>query len=133
MKTGAETMKGVKLKNKKIKKPATLRVAVARLEKAVAKLAADFVAQNERNFQYFASKEELREVRENMMTKEDGRIMENRIMTILDAMNKTLLTLATELTANVGAHERFDERLNSHEYRLKRLESHFRFPIPVVA
>jgi len=133
LKTGVETMKGVKLKNKKIKKPATWREGFARLEKAIDKLSADFVAQNERNFQYFASKEELREVKENMMTKEDGRIMENRIMTLLDTINKNFINMQTEQVANVGAHERFDERLNSHEYRLKRLESHFRFPLPVAA
>jgi hypothetical protein len=78
-----------------------------------------FNEQNERNLKCFATKDELQEIKENMMTKAD----KNEIMTILDKINKTLIDIKTELAANVGAHERYDERFNDHEERLRYLEA----------
>ena len=82
-----------------------------------------FDEQNDRNLKYFATKDEMKEefrkVREEMMTKKD----KNEIMTILDSIVKTLIDIKTELAANVGAHERYDERFNDHEERLRYLEA----------
>jgi len=82
---------------------------------AFAKAAVNLVTRDELRFEI---RESEARIRADMMTKAD----KNEIMTILDNMNQRMINFQAEMAANVGAHERYDEKYNDHETRLRRLE-----------
>lgn len=69
-------------------------------------------------FNYLATKDDLRAIREEMATKKDVA----KIMTTLDSINKTLSTRDDEKTANISAHNRFQRTLDDHEVRITKIE-----------
>lgn len=71
-------------------------------------------------FNKIALKEDVRRIVKEELTpmKEDM----GEIMTTLDAMNRTLTKIDTELVANTSAHDRFQTTLDNHEIRITKIE-----------
>ncbi len=71
-------------------------------------------------FNKIALKEDVRKIVQEELTpmKEDVA----KIVTTLDAMNRTLTKIDTELAANTSAHDRFQTTLNNHEVRITKIE-----------
>ncbi|MBI2011526.1 hypothetical protein HYS91_02040 [Candidatus Daviesbacteria bacterium] len=70
----------------------------------------------------FATKEEMRQmeenIREEMMTKEVG----NKILNAVDSVLGEVKAMREEQVMHVGSHQRIDEKLAEHDKRLKNLE-----------
>ena len=66
----------------------------------------------------FASKEDLKELKRDMATKKDI----NKILTAVDGIAKKHQDFETELAANQGAHDRFEEKFIKTDKRIKVVE-----------
>lgn len=64
-------------------------------------------------FNKLAHKEDLL----NLVTKNELADAKNEILTAIDAISKNLTNIKDEQVANLGAHERFDDRISRLETR----------------
>lgn len=62
--------------------------------------------------------EKLEEKLKNLATKDDI----NKILTAVDGLAHKHQNFEVELAANLGAHDRLGEKIDSHEVRIKKLE-----------
>ncbi|MBI2459132.1 MAG: hypothetical protein HYV53_01095 [Parcubacteria group bacterium] len=69
-------------------------------------------------FNKLATKEDLKELKQEMATKEDI----NKILTAVDGVAKKHQNFEVEMAANVGAHERFEKKFIKTNKRVKVLE-----------
>ena len=68
----------------------------------------------------FASKEDLRELEERMDGKIDKKI--DKVLTAVDGIAKDFKKFDQELAANVGTHDRFEEKFIKTDERIKVVE-----------
>lgn len=69
-------------------------------------------------FDILATKDDLRELKKEMATKEDI----NKILAAVDGIAHKHQNFETEMTANVGAHDRFEEKFTATNGRVEVLE-----------
>jgi len=69
-------------------------------------------------FDKLATKEDLKELKREVATKEDV----NKILTAVDGIAHKHQSFEVEMTANLGAHDRMNKKIDGHEARLKKLE-----------
>lgn len=69
-------------------------------------------------FDKLATKEDLKELKREVATKEDV----NKILTAVDGIAHKHQNFEVEMTANLGAHDRMNKKIDGHEARLKKLE-----------
>lgn len=62
--------------------------------------------------------EKLEEKLKNLATKDDV----NKILTAVDGIVHKHKNFEVEMAANLGAHDRFGEKVDNHEVRIKKLE-----------
>lgn len=70
-------------------------------------------------FSNLVTKDDLIKALENKADKQDI----GKMLTILDAINKTLGIHEVEKVANIAAHDRMQTTLNKHERRITKLET----------
>ena len=69
-------------------------------------------------FNKIATKEDLKELKREMATKEDI----NKILTAVDGIAKKHQDFETEFVSNIGAHDRFEEKFIKTDKRIKVVE-----------
>ncbi|MEA3464087.1 MAG: hypothetical protein U9R14_03370 [Patescibacteria group bacterium] len=72
-------------------------------------------------FNKIATKDDLKELKEEMAAKEDI----NKILTAVDGIAKQHEDFKAELTANQGAHDRFEEKFIKTDKRIQVVEEKF--------
>ena len=73
-------------------------------------------------FDLFATKEDIKELRQEMATKADI----DRVLNAMDMIIKKHQDFDIELTANQGAHDRFEEKFVKSDKKIEILEKQFK-------
>lgn len=71
-------------------------------------------------FNKLVTKEDLRELEERLDEKMEKRI--DRVLTSVDGLAKSVKDFKVKMASNQGAHDRFQEKINDHGARIKKLE-----------
>jgi hypothetical protein len=70
-------------------------------------------------FALLATKEDLKELKETMATKDDFQV----ILSAVDGLSKNVVKFQQELSSNQGAHDRIQEQVDNHDMRIGKLET----------
>lgn len=73
-------------------------------------------------FNLLATKEDLKEELQQFATKSEMKESFDAVLDVLDGIVKKLDTIEQELTSNIAAHDRMDEKICDHESRIAKLE-----------
>lgn len=74
-----------------------------------------------KQFSILATKDDLKELKKEMATKEDI----NKILAAVDGIAHKHKNFETEMTANIGAHDRFENKFTKTNGRVEVLEKKF--------
>lgn len=73
-------------------------------------------------FNKIATKEDLKELEEKLVTKVEMNEKIDQVLTAIDGLAKSVNDFRAEMASNQGAHDRMSDNINDHEIKLKKLE-----------